>query len=276
MSLPGKGPAVPIPLTRSPDVSMVSFTGSAVAGRKVAAAAGEGLKHVLLELGGKNACVVFDDADLESAVRNALAGGFFNKGEACTASSRLLVQDGVYERFVTRLAEAVKKLRVGDGMDPKTHIGPTVSKQQQQKVLDHIQLGINEGAKIAMQANLPDDEKLRDGYFIPPTLFRDVTRDMRIASEEMFGPVVTVTRFGSEDEAVDNVNKSRYGLNCIVWTKDTDKLLRMSRRVEVGMVLLNNYRRNSLGVPFGGVKDTGGAREHSLQTLDEFSTIKVV
>lgn len=193
--VPGLGPEVPQALVTHPLVKMVSFTGSTVAGAAVAKAAADSITPVVLELGGKNAFIVFSDADFDVAVRDALDGAFFNKGEACTATSRILVQRGIYDRFVEKLAAGVKKIRAGDGMDETTHVGPGVSRAQVDRVLEYIEVGKREGARVVAQAELPKEEKCKDGFFAPVTLFADVREDMRIAKEEMFGTIATVSIF---------------------------------------------------------------------------------
>lgn len=187
--VPGLGPEVPQALVNHPLVKMVSFTGSTAAGAAVAKTAAATLTKTVMELGGKNAMIVFDDADLDLAVRDALGGAFFNKGEACTATSRLLIQRGIYDRFVEKLAAGVRKIRAGNGMQPDIHIGPQVSKAQQQRVLDYIELGKQEGARVAAQAQLPSDPECKAGFFAPATLFADVTADMKIVRDEMFGTI---------------------------------------------------------------------------------------
>lgn len=187
--VPGLGPEVPQALVTNPLVKMVSFTGSTAAGSAVAKTASESITPVVLELGGKNAFIVFDDANFDHAVRDAIEGAFFNKGEACTASSRLLVQRGVYDKFVEKLAAAVEQIKAGNGLKPETHVGPQVSKAQQKRIYDYIALGEKEGARIAAQAPLPSDPECKDGFFAPITLFADVKEDMRIAKEEMFGTI---------------------------------------------------------------------------------------
>ena len=275
-AVPGNGPEVPQALLAHDDVRMVSFTGSTNAGRAVSATAAQKLKHVALELGGKNAFVVFEDADLDLAARQALEGALFNKGEACTATARLLVHESVHDAFVARLAAGLRKIRVGDPMDPATHVGPLVSAAQQERVLGYLQLAQDECATIRAQAPPPADPRLRHGYFVRPTLFTGATRRMRIAREEMFGPLLCAVPFAAEDEAVAAVNESPYGLTCAVFTADQARGWRVCRRVDAGCVMLNNYRRNFIGLPFGGVKDSGGAREHCLETLDEWTARKFV
>lgn len=276
IAVPGLGPEVPQTLVTHPHVRAVSFTGSTKAGGAVAKSAGPGIKPLTLELGGKNAFIVFDDSDIDRAVGFALEGAFFNKGEACTAASRLLVQEGVHDKFVKMLGEGVKKLVAGDGMDSKTHVGPQVSKAQQQRVLSYLEKAEKEGAKIAAQGKIPEDEKYKNGFFVPPTLFAGVTRDMICATEEMFGPLVTVTKFKTEDEAVEIANESLYGLTAIVFSKDYERCLRVSRHLDVGMVWINNYFRAILGTPFGGAKESGFGREHCIETLREWTRAKTI
>lgn len=226
--VPALGPEVPQLLASHPLVKRISLTGSTAAGAAAAKTAASHVIPVTLELGGKNAIVVFEDADLEKAVPDALEGAFFNKGEACTAGSRLLVHSSIHDKFVERLASMIEKLVVGNGMDSKTHVGPCVSKVQQEKVLKYIEIGKEEGAEIVVQAKLPSDEKCEEGYFVPPTLFKGVKKGMRILREEMFGPVVTVMKFEDEKEAIEIVNDTPYGLTCGVYSRDSEKYLRVA------------------------------------------------
>jgi acyl-CoA reductase-like NAD-dependent aldehyde dehydrogenase len=275
-AVPGIGPIAGQALASHPLVRKISFTGSTKAGFAVAKTAASNLTPVLLELGGKNAFIVFEDADLDRAVRDALEGGYYNKGEASTAASRILVRRGVHDAFVERLAAGVRKLKVGDGADPATHVGPVITKVQQQKVLDYIRIGQEEGATIVAQAPLPEDPRLVNGFYVPPTLFTGVTRDMRIAREEVFGPVVSVTGFESEQEAIAITNESEYGLVAGVYTRDMERAFRLSRAIDAGIVFLNNFHRLFLGTPFGGAKHSGHGREHSIETLHEFGRSKCI
>lgn len=275
--VPGLGPEVPTALVEHALVKMISFTGSTVAGSKVAATAAKSVTPVVLELGGKNAFVVFDDAEnLDLAVSSALEGAFFNKGEACTAASRILVQKEVYREFCEKLGKGVSKIKSGNGLDPATHLGPQVSKAQQEKLLSYLEKAKALKATIAAQGSLPQDPACKNGFFVPPTLITDVTRDMVIAQEEMFGPLVTVTPFDTEDEAISIVNESEYGLTSIIFSRSQERCWRFSRKVDVGMVFVNNYFRNVLGIPFGGAKSTGYGREHCVETLREWSRAKVI
>lgn len=275
-AVPGLGPEIPQALINHPLVKMVSLTGSTASGSQAAQTAAVTLTPTVLELGGKNAFVVFEDADLELVVRDAIDGAFFNKGESCTAASRILVHKDLYPTLVSRLTAAVKKLPTGDGLDETTHIGPVVSRERQQEVLSYIEQGKREGATLAAQGDPPTAGRLSGGFFVPPTLFTDVTADMTIAQREIFGPVVTVGSFETEEEAVKTVNSSQYGLFAGVYSSDFTRAMRVTRKLDVGVVLVNNYFRALLGTPFGGVKDSGYGREHWIGTLREWSRVKNV
>jgi acyl-CoA reductase-like NAD-dependent aldehyde dehydrogenase len=274
--VPGLGPVAGQALAADPLVKMVSFTGSTKGGAAVSQTAASHIAPALLELGGKNAFLVFDDADVDHAVRDALEGGFYNKGEACTASSRVLVQKGVAEAFTNQLAQGVRALKVGAGNDPATHVGPVVTKVQQKKILDYIEIGKREGARVAAEGRLPSDPALRNGFFVPPTLLADVRPDARVAQEEIFGPVVTITTFDTEEDAIAITNSSEYGLFAGLYTRDSERALRVARRIDVGVVLINNYFRMLLGFPFGGTKHSGYGREHTIETLSHFGYRKLI
>ncbi|GAA5233206.1 aldehyde dehydrogenase [Verticiella sediminum] len=274
--VPGAGPAAGIALTHHPLVRKISFTGSPGAGAQVLAAAAGRHVPVLLELGGKNPVVIFEDADLEQAAADCAEAAFFNKGEACTAASRILVHETCMARFVDRLCSHVRGLRVGDGLHAETEVGPLVSRPQQQKVLAHIRQAVAEGAAIAAQADLPTDPALADGFFVAPTVLTGVTPHMAAFTEEIFGPVVCVTPFGDEHEAVALANGTEFGLVAAVYTADAGRGLRVSRQIEAGIVFLNNYRRGMMGTPFGGTKASGYGREHCAATLHEYSYVKAL
>jgi acyl-CoA reductase-like NAD-dependent aldehyde dehydrogenase len=273
--VPG-GPEVGARLAAHPGVGKVSFTGSPNAGRAVIRTAAENLTPTLMELGGKNGLIIFDTADLDLAVAGAVEGGYFNQGEACSAASRILVQRGRYDEVVERLARATERLVVGDGADPGTHVGPLVSRAQRDKVLGYIDIGVAEGARLVSQAALPTDPGLAGGYYVPPTLFADVTAGMRIATEEIFGPVVTVIPFDDEEQAIDIANGTEFGLMAAVYSQDAGQTLRVSRLVRAGIVFVNNYNRMITGLPFGGVGHSGYGREHALQTLAEYGYSKSI
>jgi betaine-aldehyde dehydrogenase len=270
------GGAVGAALAGHPLVGKVSFTGSPGTGAAVLRTAADNLTPALMELGGKNPLLVFDDANLDEALLAAVDGGFFNQGEACTAASRVLVHDTIYAEFTERLSTAVSRLRVGAGNDPATEVGPLVTRAQQQRVLNYLDIGVAEGARIAAQAPLPQDPTLKDGFFVPPTVMTDVTPEMRVATEEIFGPVVTVIPFPDEDDAVRIANGTPFGLVGAVYTQDVDRSLRVSRRLRAGVVFVNNYLRVAVGTGFGGVGHSGFGREHAPETLAEYGYSKTI
>ena len=273
--VPG-GPEVGAALVAHPLVRKIAFTGSTEAGREVARAAAENLTPALLELGGKNPLLVFEDADLDPAVVGAIEGGFFNKGEACTASSRLLVHRAVHDELVARLAAAVERIRVGDGSNDGTHVGPMITSAHQQRVLDYIAIGVAEGAEIVAQAPLPTPPRLADGYFVPPTVFTGVTPEMRVAKEEIFGPVVCVIPFDDEEDAVRIANDTEFGLIAGIYTRDAERAMRVSRQIDAGMIFVNNFNRVFVGTPFGGTRGSGYGRVHAPETLREFGWSKSI
>ncbi|GAA5044692.1 acyl-CoA reductase-like NAD-dependent aldehyde dehydrogenase [Thermocatellispora tengchongensis] len=269
----GRG-AVGAALAGHPLVGKISFTGAPATGTAVLKTAADNLTPTLMELGGKNPFIVFDDADLGSAIPWAIEGGFFNQGEACTAASRVLVQASRYDEVARRMSAAVARLKVGDGADPGTHVGPLVTAQQRRRVEEYLEIGVAEGATIAAQAELPGDPRLAGGHYVRPTLFTGVTPDMRIAREEIFGPVVCLIPFQDEAEAVRIANDTDFGLVAGVFTADSERAMRVSRAIRAGMVFVNHYNRAFTGTPFGGVGHSGYGREHALETLHEFGYSK--
>jgi acyl-CoA reductase-like NAD-dependent aldehyde dehydrogenase len=261
------GPA----LAAHPRVERITFTGATVTGQRVLRSAADNLTYATMELGGKNALLVLADADLDAAVDVAVEGMFYNQGEACTSTARILVHDSVHDDFLERFARAAERLVVGDGLDPATDIGPMVDAAQRDKVLGYLKAGLDEGARLVTQGNLPDDDRLKEGYWVAPAVLADVTPDMTVAQEEIFGPVACVLRFSTEEEAIGICNGTAYGLTAAICTTDVARAGRIARRLEVGMVFINNYmRRSFLGSPFGGVKASGFGRENAAETLHEF------
>jgi aldehyde dehydrogenase (NAD+) len=256
---------------------MVSFTGSRAVGTHIATAAGAQLKHVSLEMGGKNALVVLDDADLDEAVKGALWGGFSTSGQRCTASSRLVVDERVADQVVERLAAGAAGLVVGDGLDPTTTVGPIINQKQLDRVHSYTEIGIEEGARLVMGGKKLDESR-DGGYFYAPTIFDHATPDMRISQEEIFGPTITVIRVDGDDEAIAVANGTRYGLSAAVYTRDTGRALRAVSALEAGLVYLNAPTIGSeIHLPFGGVKDTGnGHRESGTAAIEQFTEIKTV
>jgi aldehyde dehydrogenase (NAD+) len=272
----GYGPDAGEPLVTHPDVDMISFTGSQTVGRQIATSAGAQLKHVSLEMGGKNALVVLDDADLEETVRGALWGGFSTTGQRCTASSRLVVDNKVADEVVERLVAGAEALVVGDGLDPETEVGPLINAKQLDRVHSYSGVGVEEGAKLVLGGVKLDDSG--GGYFYSPTVFDHAAPDMRIAQEEIFGPTVTVIRVDGDDEAIAVANGTRYGLSAAVYTRDTGRALRAVTELEAGLVYLNAPTIGSeIHLPFGGVKDSGnGHRESGLAAIEQFTETKTV
>jgi acyl-CoA reductase-like NAD-dependent aldehyde dehydrogenase len=261
------GPALAV----HPQVDRITFTGATVTGQRVLRSAAENLTFATMELGGKNALIVLPDADLDVAIDVALEGMFYNQGEACTSTARILVHDSIHDEFLGRFARATERLVVGDGLDAKTDIGPMVDANQRDKVADYLRVGLEEGARLVTQASLPKEDWLGDGYWIAPTVLADVTPEMTIAQEEIFGPIACVMRYSTEAEAIEICNGTKYGLTAALCTTDLARADAIARRLEVGMVFVNNYmRRAFLGSPFGGVKGSGFGRENAAETLREF------
>jgi acyl-CoA reductase-like NAD-dependent aldehyde dehydrogenase len=264
-------------LVAHPRVERISFTGSTATGRKVMEGAAKNLTFATMELGGKNALLVLDDADVEGAVAIAIEGMFYNQGEACTSTSRILVHGSIYDEFAQRFVDKAAQLVVGDPLEGATDIGPLVDAKQHQRVQHFAKLGIDEGATLLFKGTVPDDAQFSEGYFVAPYIFGDVTAKMSIAQEEIFGPVASLMRFDTDDEAVDIANDSPYGLTAAICTRDEARAARLAQRLEVGMVFVNNYtRRNFIGSPFGGVKGSGFGREYGPETLHEFVRAKNV
>ena len=269
------GPAAGPALTANPLVERITFTGATSTGRAVLRAAAENLTFATMELGGKNALIVCDDADMDTAVSVAIEGMFYNQGEACTSTARLLVHRSRYDEFLARFCAAAESLVVGDGLDPRTDIGAMVDAKQRDRVLGYLRRGLDEGARLVAQGSLPADPRLAGGFFVAPTVLADVTPGMTVAQEEIFGPVACVMRYDTEDEAVAIANGTAYGLTCALITEDHFRASRLADRLEAGMIFVNNYmRRAFLGTPFGGVKGSGFGRENAAETLHEFVRAK--
>jgi aldehyde dehydrogenase (NAD+) len=257
------------------DVDKLAFTGETSTGKIVmAAAAQSNLKRVSLELGGKSPNVVFADADLDAAVEGAYFGLFFNQGQCCVAGSRLFVEEKVYDRFVEKMTAKAKSRRVGDPFDPATEQGPQVSQEQFDRVMGYIDAGKKDGAKMLLGGQRVGTK----GYFIEPTVFADVRDEMKIAQEEIFGPVMSILKFKDVDEVVDRGNRTFYGLAAAVWTRDIGKALSMANRLRAGTVWVNCYDVFDAAAPFGGYKMSGIGRElgeYALQLYTEVKTVTV-
>ena len=273
--VPGPGGRAGMALVRHPGVDKVAFTGSTEVGKGIMREAAGSLKRVSLELGGKSPNIVLADADMEAALRGALTGIFYNKGEVCAAGSRLLVEQRVHDEFVGKLVERVKGLKVGDPMDKTTRMGPVVSARQLESVLGYVEAGRRDGATLAAGGERARVGNGR-GYFVQPTVFTGVTNAMRIAREEIFGPVLSVIPFKDVDDAVAQGNETFYGLAAAVWTRDVGKALRVARALRAGTVWVNAYNLFDAALPFGGFKESGFGRELGQAGLDLYTEVKSV
>jgi len=274
----GSGSNVGAPLSRHKDVPVVSFTGSTAVGRLIAEACAPEFKHCSLEMGGKNIIIVMEDANLDLAVDGAIWGGFGTTGQRCTAASRLAVHKSVYGEFVSRFVERAKKLRVGDGLDPDTDMGPCINEPQLKTVMDYVEIGRNEGAKLLAGGKRLDGGKYAKGWFHEPTIFGDCNPKMRIAQEEIFGPVVSVIPISGLDEAIDVANGVPYGLSASIYTRDVNRAFRATRDLFTGIVYVNAPTIGAeTHLPFGGTKQTGnGHREAAIAAIDFYTEWKTL
>lgn len=272
----GLGHEVGAALVEHPDVAMVTFTGSDTTGARVYEAAARGMKRVAMELGGKSPNIVFEDADLDLACVGAVSGIFGAAGQMCTAGSRLLVQRSILESFTERVVAMARTLKLGDPMNPVTEIGPIATPPQYEKTLNYIEIAKAEGARCILGGSAASGPGLSQGLFVEPTIFTDVSNSMRIAQEEVFGPVLSIIPFDTEEEAVRIGNDVIYGLAAGVWTRDIGRAVRMSKALQAGMVWVNTYRAYSFMVPIGGVKQSGLGRESGSEAIHEYLETKSV
>jgi betaine-aldehyde dehydrogenase len=238
--------------------------------------AGSKMKHATMELGGKSPLIVFDDADLENAIGGAMLGNFYSTGQICSNGTRVFVQKGIHDRFVERLTERTKKIRIGDPLDQETQMGPLVSKAQHEKVIGYIEAGKQDGAVLACGGNVPSLQGFQDGFFVEPTVFTGVTDAMRIAREEIFGPVMSVLEFDAEDEVIDRANDTEFGLAAGVFTRDLPRAHRVVGELQAGACWINAYNLTPVELPFGGYKQSGIGRENALAALGHYSQVKSV
>lgn len=262
-------------LVNHKDVAKVSLTGSVETGRKVAGAAASSLKHVTMELGGKSPLIVFDDADLESAIGGAMLGNFYSTGQVCSNGTRVFVQRGIKDKFLARLKERTEKIIIGDPMVEETQLGPMVSRAQLDKVFAYIEKGKAEGATLLTGGGIPNSVSA-EGTYIQPTVFADVTDAMTIAREEIFGPVMCVLDFDNEDDVIARANGTEFGLSAGVFTSDLTRAHRVVDRLEAGTLWINTYNLAPVEVPFGGSKQSGFGRENSLAALNHYTELKSV
>jgi len=265
-----------VALTTDARVGRISFTGSVPTGKAIARAAADVLVPVTLELGGKSANIVFDDADLDRAVPGAVAGIFAAGGQTCIAGSRLLVHESIGEEFTRRVAEMASQIRLGDPADAETQMGPVASPLQRDRIIAMIDDAKAEGARLIMGGGVPSDDRLADGAFVEPTIFADVDPASRLAQQEVFGPVLAVTSFSTDEEAVAIANSTDFGLASGIWTKDVARAHRVARDLVAGTVWVNTYRYSAAQAPFGGVKQSGYGRERGLEALEEYLRTKNV
>ena len=274
----GGGAAVGVPLTEHPAVKMISFTGSSEVGKTIAERTAGSLKRLSLELGGKNAQIVMEDGDLDLAVEGALWGAFGTTGQRCTATSRLIVMKQVHDEMVRRLVDRAAQLRLGDGLEPGTEVGPLVNRGQRDRIHSYVEIGKKEGAKLVAGGSPAEEGALRDGHFYKPTIFDGVTPEMRIAVEEIFGPVLSVLTVSSLEEAIEVLNGTPYGLSSSIYTRDVNRAMRAIRDIEAGITYINGPTIGAeVQLPFGGVKETGnGHREGGPTVIDAFTEWKSV
>jgi aldehyde dehydrogenase (NAD+) len=270
--VPGYGPTAGAALAEHMDVDKIAFTGEYTTGRIIMQAASKNLKRVSLELGGKSPNIVFADADIDSAVAGAMTGIFFNQGEVCCAGSRLFLEKSIHDEFVEKLSDKASSLSVGNPEDAGTQMGAQVSKEQFDKILGYIDSGKQEGAKLVTGGERCGEK----GYFIKPTIFDAVDNNMKIAREEIFGPVVSAITFDDVDDMVRQSNLSIYGLAAAVWTRDIKKAHRLARDLKAGTIWINTYNSFDAASPFGGYKQSGFGRELGVHALELYTQVKSV
>jgi betaine-aldehyde dehydrogenase len=270
----GPGSRVGAAFAESPDVDLVSLTGGLEAGRSLTRSAASTVKRVALELGGKSPNIVFADADLETTIDHALTAAFLHSGQVCSAGCRAIVEDSIHDAFVAGVASRADRIRLGNGLDEGTETGPLISEEHRAKVERYIAIGLEEGARLVAGGHRPDDPELQNGFFLRPTVFADCHRGMRIVQEEIFGPVLTIERFSTEEDAVALANDTRYGLAGAVWTNDASRAQRVAGRLRHGTIWINDYHPYLPQAEWGGFKQSGNGRELGPTGLDEYREAK--
>jgi acyl-CoA reductase-like NAD-dependent aldehyde dehydrogenase len=271
----GSGGTVGQALVEHPGIDKIAFTGDTSTGKGIMRTAAETVKHLTLELGGKSPNIVFPDADLDAALRGATVGIFYGKGEVCAAGSRLLVDRSIKDQFIDKVAARTKKMVAGDPLDPKTRLGPVSSKTQLDRVLRYVEVAKQEGASLVAGGSRTDIGTGK-GYFMQPTVFADVTPEMTIAREEIFGPVLAAIEFGDVDEAIARANDSIYGLAAGIWTRDLKKAHYVASKLQAGTVWVNTYNVYDTAAPFGGYKQSGFGREMGMHAIEHYTQTKTV
>src|SRR5437773_2245063 len=272
----GPGVGVGEEIASNSRIDKVAFTGGTVTGRKIMVGAATNIKKISLELGGKNPNIVFADADLESAIDGALFGAFANQGEVCSAGSRLLVEKSIHKPLVEGMLKKVPNIKLGHGLQPNVKMGPLISSNHRDKVEGYIKVGMQEGAKLLCGGKRPDAPEFKNGFFVEPTIFDDVKPAMRIAREEIFGPVLTVTTFDSEADAIRIANDTEYGLAAGIWTRNVQRAARVAQEIRAGIVWVNTYHPTFNELPWGGYKQSGIGRELGLYGIEEYLETKQV
>jgi aldehyde dehydrogenase (NAD+) len=273
---PGFGETAGAALAAHADVDKIAFTGEHTTGQKIVEASAGNLKRVTLELGGKSPDIVFADADLDQAVQGAMWGIFRLSGQVCCAGSRLFVEQNIYDRFVAQMAEQAAKIKVGNGLDPETQMGPLISKEQLERVTGYLGIGKREGAKAVVGGDRLSQGEYAKGFFVAPTVFDRVKPEMRIAKEEIFGPVLTAIPFQDAEEVIAESNSVIYGLAGGVWTRDIQKAHRIAKAIRAGVVWVNCYNMFDAAMPFGGYKMSGYGRESGVHALENYTQVKAV
>lgn len=273
--LQGKGDVGHL-LVVDPAIAKVSLTGSVPTGRKIMSAAGALMKHTTMELGGKSPLIIFDDCDFDNAIKGAMNANFFSTGQICTNGTRLFVQSSLYNRFVDEISSRAARIKIGNPLDQKVQMGPINNARQHAIVQGYIASAISEGATLSYGGNIPCIEGMESGFWIEPTVFSNVTDDMRIANEEVFGPVMSILKFDSEEEVIERANATPFGLAAGVFTNDISKAHRVVHRLQSGMCWINNYNIGPVELPFGGYKDSGIGRECSIAALEQYTQIKTI
>jgi acyl-CoA reductase-like NAD-dependent aldehyde dehydrogenase len=275
----GPGETVGTALASHPGIDMVSFTGSCKTGKDIMAAASQTIKRLFLELGGKNPFIVLDDADLDAATTRAAACQSLNSGMQCRSPGRYYIHEKIYDEFLSKFTAKFKAVVVGDPKDQKTQMGPVVSAEHRDRIENYIKIGVEEGAKLVMGGQRPNTPPLNKGYYVMPTIFTDVTQNMRIAREEIFGPVACILKFSSDDEVINAANDNTFGLAASVWTKNLVKARRFADQLQAGLVWVNTHQTyfgGQGGLPMGGFKESGFGKEGSILGLEEYSQLKVI